>query len=86
MSFKAVFLCQQPPIVGLLNRFLWMQEMYPVHEGDVVLFKTAISFIDHIQEFVGPILSTCTLVIPPFNQLKENIFAIMDILQVYDLG
>lgn len=58
--------------------------MYPLHEGDVVLFKTSISFIDHMQEFLGSVLSTCTLVIPPFNQLKENIFYIIDFLQVYE--
>lgn len=73
---------QQHPFVGLLNRFLWMQETYPLHEGDVVLCKTAISFIDHMQEFLGAVLSSCTLVIPPFNQLKENIFYIVDFLQV----
>ncbi|KAH6767584.1 hypothetical protein C2S52_018567 [Perilla frutescens var. hirtella] len=69
--------------IGLLNRLLWMQDMYPLHEGDAVLFKTAISFIDHMQEFLGAVLSTCTLVIPPFNQLKENIFYIVDFLQGY---
>ncbi|XP_057800339.1 putative acyl-activating enzyme 19 isoform X2 [Salvia miltiorrhiza] len=69
--------------IGLLNRLLWMQEMYPLHEGDVVLFKTSISFIDHLQEFLGSVLSTCTLVIPPFSQLKENIFYIIDFLQGY---
>ncbi|KAK6143083.1 hypothetical protein DH2020_023431 [Rehmannia glutinosa] len=69
--------------IGLLNRFLWMQEMYPLHEGDVVLFKTAISFIDHMQEFLGAVLSTCTLVIPPSNLLKENIFYVVDFLQGY---
>ena len=57
--------------------------MYPLHEGDVVLFKTSISFIDHMQEFLGSILSTCTLVIPPFSQLKENVFCIIDFLQVH---
>ncbi|KAL0346453.1 UNVERIFIED_CONTAM: putative acyl-activating enzyme 19, partial [Sesamum calycinum] len=45
--------------IGLLNRFLWMQEAYPLHEGDVVLFKTAISFVDHMQEFLGAVLTTC---------------------------
>ncbi|KAL0410910.1 UNVERIFIED_CONTAM: putative acyl-activating enzyme 19 [Sesamum latifolium] len=69
--------------IGLLNRFLWMQEAYPIHEGDVVLFETAISFIDHLQEFLGAVLTTCTLVIPPFNQLKENIFYVVDFLQGY---
>ncbi|KAL2514087.1 putative acyl-activating enzyme 19 [Forsythia ovata] len=69
--------------IGLLNRFLWMQEIYPLHGGDLLLFKTPISFIDHLQEFLGALLASCTLVIPPFNQLKENIFYIVDFLQGY---
>ncbi|GFQ06014.1 putative acyl-activating enzyme 19 [Phtheirospermum japonicum] len=34
--------------IGLLNRFSWMQEMYPLHGGDVVLFKTAGYFINRL--------------------------------------
>ncbi|XP_051123700.1 putative acyl-activating enzyme 19 [Andrographis paniculata] len=71
---------------GLLNRFLWMQEMYPPDEGDVMLFKTAISFIDHMQEYIGAMLSTCTLVIPPFKQLKDNMFNVVDFLQGYSIN
>ncbi|VFR02426.1 unnamed protein product [Cuscuta campestris] len=71
---------------GLLNRFLWMQELYPLHLEDRLLFKTSISFIDHLQEFLGALLATCTLVIPPFNQLKENLFYIVNILQDYLIG
>ncbi|XP_073274045.1 putative acyl-activating enzyme 19 isoform X2 [Primulina huaijiensis] len=69
--------------IGLLNRFLWMQDLYPVEEGDLVLFKTQISFIDHLPEFLGAILANCTLVTPPFNQLKENILYVIDFLQGY---
>ncbi|PIN15871.1 Acyl-CoA synthetase [Handroanthus impetiginosus] len=69
--------------IGLLNRFLWMQERYPLQERDLMLFKTPISFIDHLQEFLGAILTTCTLVIPPFNRLKENMFYVVDFLQGY---
>lgn len=60
-----------------------MQELYPLQLEDLLLFKTSISFIDHLQEFLGALLATCTLVIPPFNQLKENLFYIVNILQVY---
>ncbi|KZV48801.1 acyl-activating enzyme 19-like, partial [Dorcoceras hygrometricum] len=68
---------------GLLNRFLWMQDLYPVEEGDLVLFKTPISFIDHLQELLGAILANCTLVTPPFNQLKENILYVIAFLKGY---
>ncbi|XP_057981012.1 putative acyl-activating enzyme 19 isoform X2 [Malania oleifera] len=71
---------------GLLNRFLWMQESYPLFGEELLLFKTSISFIDHLQEFLGAILTTCTLVIPPFNMLKENPFYLIDFLQVYSIN
>ncbi|KAG7994868.1 hypothetical protein I3843_01G080500 [Carya illinoinensis] len=68
---------------GLLNRFLWMQELYPMQGEELLLFKTSISFIDHLQEFLAAILTTCTLVIPPFNELKENLFSVVNFLQAY---
>lgn len=68
--------------LGLLNRFLWMQEFYPLLGEEILLFKTSISFVDHLQEFLGAILSACTLVIPPFNELKQNPFHVIDYLKV----
>ncbi|KAI8021214.1 putative acyl-activating enzyme 19 [Camellia lanceoleosa] len=59
---------------GLVNRVLWMQELYPSVGEELFLFKTSISFIDHLQECLGALLATCTLVIPPFNEFKENPF------------
>ncbi|CAH9147879.1 unnamed protein product [Cuscuta epithymum] len=71
---------------GLLNRFFGMQELYPLQVEDQLLFKTSISFIDHLQEFLGALLATCTLVIPPFNQLKENLFYIVSFLKDYSIS
>lgn len=68
--------------LGLLNRFLWMQEFYHLLGEEILLFKTSISFVDHLQEFLGAILSACTLVIPPFNELKQNPFHVIDYLKV----
>ncbi|XP_027334446.1 putative acyl-activating enzyme 19 isoform X2 [Abrus precatorius] len=68
---------------GLSNRFLWMQGMYPLSGQELLLFKTSISFIDHLQEFLSAILTACVLVIPPPNELKENIYSIIDFLQAY---
>lgn len=68
---------------GLVNRFLWMQDMYPLQGEEILLFKTSISFIDHLQEFLGAILTACPLVIPPFSELKDNMFSVVDFLQVY---
>ncbi|KAK4752388.1 hypothetical protein SAY87_021186 [Trapa incisa] len=71
---------------GLLNRFLWMQEVYPFQEKECVLFKTSISFIDHLQEVLGAILTASSLVVPPFNLLKENIFSILHFLEAYHIS
>ncbi|XP_059633743.1 putative acyl-activating enzyme 19 isoform X2 [Cornus florida] len=71
---------------GLLNRFRWMQELYPLHGEEILFFKTSISFIDHLQEFLGALLTTCTLVIPPLLELKENLFYMIDFLQVYSIN
>ncbi|KAF4395309.1 hypothetical protein F8388_001696 [Cannabis sativa] len=70
---------------GLLNRFLWMQELYPLNGDETLLFKTSISFVDHLQEFLSALLTACTLVIPPFNQLRENLFSIIDFIQAYSI-
>ncbi|KAF1876556.1 hypothetical protein Lal_00021270 [Lupinus albus] len=68
---------------GLSNRFLWMQRMYPVNGQELLLFKSSISFVDHLQEFLSAILTACVLVIPPFSDLKENIYSIVDFLKAY---
>ncbi|GKV07469.1 hypothetical protein SLEP1_g19246 [Rubroshorea leprosula] len=71
---------------GLLNRFLWMQELYPLHGVELLLFKTSISFIDHLQEFLTGILTACTLVIPPFTKIKANMFSVIDFLKAYSIS
>ncbi|XP_061944365.1 putative acyl-activating enzyme 19 isoform X4 [Populus nigra] len=71
---------------GLLNRFWWMQELYPLHGEEALLFKTSISFIDHLQEFLSAMLTTCTLVIPPFHELKEYPFSLVNVLQAYSIN
>ncbi|KAJ8449006.1 hypothetical protein Cgig2_004061 [Carnegiea gigantea] len=70
---------------GILNRFLWMQEVYPLKGDEVLLFKTSISFVDHLQEFLAPMLAGCTLVVPAFNELRENLFGIVDFLPDYSI-
>ena len=59
-----------------------MQELYPLSGDEILLFKTPISFIDHLQEFLSAVLTACTLVIPPFNETKENLFSLVDFVQV----
>ncbi|PIA58756.1 hypothetical protein AQUCO_00500595v1 [Aquilegia coerulea] len=68
---------------GLLNRYLWMQELFPLHGEEILLFKTSISFIDHLQEFLSAILTCVPLVIPPFEEFKINPFYMADFLKAY---
>ncbi|KAJ8771311.1 hypothetical protein K2173_026488 [Erythroxylum novogranatense] len=70
---------------GLLNRFQWMHEFYPFHVEEVLLFKTSISFVDHLQEFLGAMLTPCSLVIPPFNELRVHPFSIINFLEAYSI-
>ncbi|KAL9239681.1 hypothetical protein vseg_013981 [Gypsophila vaccaria] len=71
---------------GVFNRFLWMQESFPLRKNeDVLLFKTSVSFVDHIQEFLGPVLAGCTLVIPAFDELRGNVFGLVDYVCEYGI-
>uniref|UniRef100_A0A7N1A7L5 4-coumarate--CoA ligase n=1 Tax=Kalanchoe fedtschenkoi TaxID=63787 RepID=A0A7N1A7L5_KALFE len=72
--------------LGLLNRFLWMKESYPMSTDEVLLFKTSVSFVDHLQEVLGPVLCGATMIIPPPGMMKENAFHLVDILQVYQIS
>ncbi|WOK94965.1 hypothetical protein Cni_G03670 [Canna indica] len=71
---------------GLLNRFWWMQRLIPLCCKDLLLFKTSISFIDHIQEFIGAILTCTPLIIPPFDKLKANPTCLVNFLEAYHIS
>ncbi|KAF8032186.1 hypothetical protein BT93_D1187 [Corymbia citriodora subsp. variegata] len=71
---------------GLLNRFSWMQRLYPLHGKEILLFKTSISFVDHLQEFIASILCACTLVVPPLDKLKHNALVVADFLEAYHIS
>ncbi|KAL0927527.1 hypothetical protein M5K25_001702 [Dendrobium thyrsiflorum] len=71
--------------LGLLNRYWWMQDQYPISQEDVLLFKTSISFVDHLQEFLGAILACALLVIPPYHKLKYPEYT-FDFLKAYGIS
>ena len=48
---------------GIVNRLLWMQNEYLLHERDVVLQKTPFSFDVSVWEFFWPLLSGAKLVL-----------------------
>ncbi|KAL5724700.1 hypothetical protein ACHQM5_007926 [Ranunculus cassubicifolius] len=72
--------------IGLLNRYMWMQGISPLHEDEVLLFKTPISFIDHLQEFISAILTCVPIIVPPFDEFKVNPFYIADFLKAYRIS
>ncbi|XP_072967109.1 putative acyl-activating enzyme 19 isoform X4 [Typha angustifolia] len=71
---------------GLLNRFSWLQELIPLCMEDILLFKTSISFVDHIQEFLCAILTCTMLVIPPFDKLKTNPTYLVNFIEAYGIS
>ncbi|XP_025811498.1 putative acyl-activating enzyme 19 isoform X2 [Panicum hallii] len=71
---------------GLLNRFLWMQRRNPLCSDDVLLFKTSISFVDHLQEFLSAVLTCTTLVIPPPSEWRANPASLANLIKVYRIS
>ncbi|KAI3904560.1 hypothetical protein MKW98_014740 [Papaver atlanticum] len=68
---------------GLLNRYFWMKELFPILKEETLLFKTPISFVDHLQEFLSAILDCAPLVIPPCQEIKANPLCIVDFVKAY---
>jgi acyl-CoA synthetase len=69
------------PAVGLLNRFLWMQRRNPLCSDDMLLFKTSVSFVDHLQEFLSAVLTSTTLIIPP-KDWRANPASLANLIKV----
>ena len=69
-------------VIGLLNRFLWMQRRNPLCSDDVLLFKASISFVDHLQEFLSAVLTRTTLVIPPPSEWRANPASLANLIKV----
>jgi hypothetical protein len=70
------------PSAGLLNRLQWMENAYPHVNEDVGCFKTAIGFVDHLTEALGPLLIGVPLVIPSPDILKENLLSLIKFIEV----
>ncbi|XP_066375809.1 putative acyl-activating enzyme 19 isoform X5 [Miscanthus floridulus] len=71
---------------GLLNRFLWMQRRNPLCSDDVLLFKTSVSFVDHLQEFLSAVLTCTPLVIPPPSEWRANPASLANLIKVYRIS
>jgi amino acid adenylation domain-containing protein/FkbM family methyltransferase len=56
---------------AILNRLLWVQEIYPLASGDRVLQKTPISFDVSVWELFWPLLNGACLVLAPPGEQRE---------------
>jgi amino acid adenylation domain-containing protein len=56
---------------ALLNRLLWMQQSYPLKQGDRILQKTPYSFDVSVWEFFWPLMFGATLVVLPPGSHKS---------------
>ena len=59
-----------------------MENAYPHVNEDVGCFKTAIGFVDHLTEALGPLLIGVPLVIPSPDILKENLLSLIKFIEV----
>ncbi len=48
---------------GIVNRLLWMQDVYPLKPSDKVLQKTPFSFDVSVSELLGPLIAGAALVV-----------------------
>uniref|UniRef100_K3XUX5 4-coumarate--CoA ligase n=1 Tax=Setaria italica TaxID=4555 RepID=K3XUX5_SETIT len=55
-------------------------------KDDVLLFKTSISFVDHLQEFLSAALTCTTLVIPPPSEWRANPASLANLIKVYRIS
>jgi amino acid adenylation domain-containing protein len=55
----------------MLNRFAWMWRSYPFEPGEVLVQKTALSFVDSIWEIFGPLLAGVPLVVIPTETVRD---------------
>ena len=63
----------------VLNRFEWMWEAYPFASGDVGAQKTALSFVDSIWEWFGPLLRGVPTAIFP-DSIARDPFSLVEAL------
>jgi amino acid adenylation domain-containing protein len=58
-----------------VNRFAWMWNKYPFHQGEVCCQKTNFTFVDSIWEIFGPLLAGITnVIIPQETVLDPELF------------
>ncbi len=66
---------------GVVNRLLWTQDNFRLHESDVILQKTTYSFDVSVWELFWPIIIGCKLVFAKPEGHKDNIYLIEKIVK-----
>jgi len=61
---------------GVVNRLLWMQDTYPLTQGDRILQKTPFSFDVSVWEFFWPLLTGARLVVAKPEGHKDSVYLI----------
>uniref|UniRef100_A0A0A9DLY0 Uncharacterized protein n=1 Tax=Arundo donax TaxID=35708 RepID=A0A0A9DLY0_ARUDO len=59
-----------------------MQRRNPLCSDDVLLFKTSVSFVDHLQEFLSAVLTCTALVIPPSSEWRADPASLANMIKV----
>ena len=70
---------------AIVNRLLWMQHQYPLHQGDVVLQKTPCGFDVSVWEFFWPMMVGATLVMAP-PEAHRDPDQLLDLIERYGVG
>lgn len=70
---------------AIVNRLLWMQDGYPLKEGDVVLQKTPCGFDVSVWEFFWPMMVGATLVMAPPEAHKDP-EQLLALIEHYSVG
>ncbi len=60
-----------------LNRFHWMWDTYPFHDGEVCLQKTPLCFVDSVWELFGPLLQGVPIHIVP-DDIRDSASSLAD--------
>lgn len=69
----------------ILNRLNWQFKTFPYSETEnVCVFKTALTFVDHISEIWGPLINGLQLLVVPKSTTKDP-EKLVDLLEKYEI-
>lgn len=66
---------------AVLNRLLWQWRTFPYSDDDVCVFKTSLTFVDHVSEIFGALLQGVPIVVVP-KETTRNPDSFINLLSV----